>query len=71
MNKLSTAGKKKQKQKQKHPTTKRFPNIYVVLFALSETVGFPDSSGRRCGRVEGMSWAALSQKKTLGDALFV
>ena len=55
MNKLSTAGKKKQKQKQKHPTTKRFPNIYDVLFALSETVGFPDSSGRRCGRVEGMS----------------
>ena len=27
-----------------------FPNIYVVLFILSETVGFPDSLGRQFGR---------------------
>ena len=53
MNKLSTADqKKKKKTKSKTPNDKMFPNTYVVLFVLSETVGFPDSSGRRCGRLE-------------------
>ena len=42
MNKLSTADKKtKKKTKTKTPNDKIFPNIYVVLFVLSETVGFP------------------------------
>ena len=45
MNKLSTADKKK-KTKTKTPNDKMFPNIHVVLFVLSETVG--------------LSWATLS-----------
>ena len=46
-----------------------FPDIYVVLFVLSETVGFPDSV--TVWPTGGNEPSGIFLKKTLGDALFV